>query len=84
VQTLLAARFVLEMLHGIGEPDLPAVEPCLRHGAVQDLAGRPDEGMAREVLLIARLLAHQHQRRPRRPLAEHCLRGMAVERTERA
>ena len=31
--------------------------------AVQQLAGRPDEGMALQVFLVARLLADEHQRR---------------------
>jgi hypothetical protein len=48
------------------------------------LAGGPDEGPPRDVLLVAGLLAHEHDARARRALAEHGLRRIAIRRAARA
>ena len=53
--------------------------PALSERSVEHLAGRPDEGAAGKVLLIARLLADQHQRRIGRAFAEHGLGRILVE-----
>src|SRR3546814_8434213 len=47
---------------------------------VEQAAGGADEGPALYILLIARLFAHQHDARRRRPLARHPLRRVAIER----
>jgi hypothetical protein len=47
---------------------------------VQHLARRPDEGLARQILLVAGLLADENDSRIVRPLAEHGLRCLAPER----
>src|SRR5690606_17949789 len=39
--------------------------------------GRSDEGLTGEVFAVARLLAHEHDGRGRRPLREDDLRGIA-------
>jgi hypothetical protein len=51
------------------------------HCAVEQVAGRADEGPALQVFLVARLFADQHQQRGRRTFAPHRLRGMKTERT---
>ncbi len=80
VQPDLAAGDELEVLHRIGDVDLAAVDAGLLQRPVEHLAGRADEGMAGEVLLVAGLLADQHQRRMVRAFAEHGLRGILPQR----
>src|SRR5207253_10118470 len=74
----------LEVLHRIGDEYLRAIEPRIRQGAVQHAAGRPDEWLAGDVLVVSRLLADQHQRRRSQSLAGDDLGGIAIERTARA
>ena len=73
-----AARHPFEMLDGIGDVGLAAVDPGLDETAVEQLAGGADKRMAGEVLGVARLLADKHDARPLRPLAEHGLRRVLV------
>ncbi len=80
----LAAPLELEMLHRVGDVDARAVDPGLRDGAVEHLAGGADERPSREILLVARLLADEHQRGVDRSFAEHCLRRMLVQVAARA
>jgi hypothetical protein len=47
------------VLDGVGEVYLAAVDARLRHRAVEELAGRTDEGLALQVLLVAGLLADE-------------------------
>src|SRR3546814_10779532 len=68
------------MLDRIGEEEPAAVEPGLCDRLVEQAAGGADEGPALYILLIARLFAHQHDARRRRPLARHPLRRVAIER----
>ena len=69
-----ARRRELEVLHGIGDVDNRAIDARFFERVVEDPPGRADERPAFPVLLIAGLLAHQHQRGTGRPLAEHRLR----------
>ena len=55
------------------------VDAGLREGAVEQLAGRADERAAGEILLVARLLADEHDARVERAFAEHGLGGVLVE-----
>lgn len=80
VQPPLAARLVLEVLDGVGEIDRLAVEASRRQRLVQHAPGGPDEGTARHVLAVARLLADEHDGSRHRPLAEYRLRRVAIER----
>ncbi len=57
----------LEMLHGIGDVDLVAIDPGLLHGAVKQLPGKSDEGVALLVILIPGLLADKGDGRPPGP-----------------
>src|SRR3546814_9525339 len=68
------------MLDRIGEEEPAAVEPGLCDRLVEQAAGGADEGPALYILLIARLFAHQHDARRRRPLARPPLRRVAIER----
>lgn len=84
-QMLLASRLVPEVLHRVGEPDLPSVKTRLFHRPVEQLVRRPDEGMAGQILLVARLLAHPlslARAAPRRTRSD--MSCMAIERTARA
>lgn len=51
----------LEVLDGVGEPQPVAVETGLGQGPVQQPPGRAHERRPLPVLLVAGLLAHQHQ-----------------------
>ena len=57
----------------------PALDAGIVECAVEHLAGRPDEGFARDVFLVARLLADEHEPRVLRPFAEDDLRRVFVE-----
>ena len=77
VDAPLAARLEFEMLDRVGDVDAGAVDAGLGKRAVEQLAGRADERPAGEILLIAGLLADEHERRVARALAEHGLgRGL--------
>jgi hypothetical protein len=52
--------------------------------AESNAAGRPDERLAGQVLLVAGLLADQHEIGPFWTLAGHRLGGVAIEGTSRA
>ena len=75
----LAAQFMTEVLHRVGDIGPIAWNLRFRQGAVEHLAGRSDEGPPDQILLVAGLLAHQHQRRGGGPLARHALGGVAPE-----
>ena len=81
MQARLAATVELEVLHGVGEVETVALESRIREGTVEQLPGRPDERPAREVLVIARLLADEHDARIAGPFPEYGLRGRLPERT---
>jgi hypothetical protein len=73
VQAALAAHLVLEVLDGVGHEGVVACDACFRQGPVENLSGGPHEGPSGEILLVAGLLAHQHQPRVSRTLAGHDL-----------
>ncbi len=70
-----AARLPFEVLDGVRHVGRCTVDPRLDECVVEHAAGRPDERPAGSVLLVARLLAHEHDRRLPRALAEHGLRA---------
>src|SRR5262249_6643783 len=80
VQTPLAARRPLEVLDGVGDVNLAAVDACGFEGAVEQSSSGADEGQAFPVFLVARLLAYQHHPRVRIAFAEHGLRRVFPER----
>src|SRR4029077_21140666 len=84
VDPALAALGPLEVLNGVGEVYLGAVDAGLVQGPVQDSPGRPDERTPLLVLLIARLLAEKHHRRIRLSLSEHGRRRALVQVAARA
>ena len=57
VQPPLAALFELEVLDRMGDEDVAAPDAGVVQRPVENAAGRPDEGLAGEVLLVAGLLA---------------------------
>ena len=65
------------MLDGIGHIGAAAVDPGRLHAAIEQLAGRPDEGVTGQILGIPGLLADEQDRGALRSLAEHGLRRVA-------
>ena len=84
VDAPLAARLEFEVLDRIGDIGALAVDAGIGQRPVEHRAGRPDEGLAREILLVARLLADEDEVGGRQALAEHRLGREAVERAARA
>lgn len=84
VQAARAARLPLEVLDRIGDVNPAAVDASRLQRLVQKPAGRADEGVALEVLLIARLFADHHERCGLRSFPEHRGRGVSVQRAAAA
>src|SRR6185369_4605764 len=68
------------MLDRIGDPARPRIDARVLQPGPQQLASRADERPAALLLLIARLLADDHQPRPGRPFASHGARAVAADR----
>src|SRR5690606_26600912 len=81
VQASLAALDELEVLDRIGLVNLLSVDPGAVEMRVEHPAGGPDERASRQVLLVARLLADDHQFGLSRALAHDRL---VVEKADRA
>ncbi len=60
MDSALAARLPLEMLHRIGEVNFFAIDPRFLQSAIHDFSGRSDERFSGHVFMIAGLLADQH------------------------
>ena len=71
----------LEVLDRVGLIDQRRVDAGVLEGAGEQATGRADERLAGAVLLVAGLLAHQHDRRSGVPIAEHRLGGVFEKRT---
>src|SRR3989442_4769264 len=74
VEAPLSGRTPLEMLHPVPHVDGLAIGPRFRERLVEDATSRSDEGAARAILLVPRLLADEDGTRPALALAEHGLR----------
>ena len=70
-----ATLLELEVLDHVGDVRLAACDPGGIEPTVELLAGRADERLALAVLLVAGLLAHEHQPRALQPFAEDGLGG---------
>src|SRR5438552_1830729 len=85
----LAARHLVRLgvavlrrpaLDDVRDVDVVSVEPhSLGDDLGQELAGAPDEGLALQVLVAARRLAHEHEARARVADAEHEVRAVRGE-----
>jgi hypothetical protein len=75
---------MLEMFDRIGDEHILARDPGALQCLIQDTAGRTNKWAAGQVLLVARLLADQHQTRSRAALTRHDLSAELVERAARA
>src|SRR5690606_15547793 len=71
----LAAVLEAEVLDGVGEVDVRAVDARRLEGVGEHPPGRPDEGLALPVLPVARLLADEHEPGPGVPRGEDHLGG---------
>src|SRR5690606_37454934 len=69
----------LEVLDRVGHIDGSAIDARLLERSVQDPPGGADERRAFEVLLVPRLFTDEQEAGVRRALAEHRLRGVAVQ-----
>lgn len=80
VQPYLAAPFMMEVLHRVGEVQRRAIDSQFSQRTVEQPAGRARERLSAQVLAIARLFPDQHHLGACRPLPEHGLRGLLPER----
>ena len=83
MQAALATLLEFEVLDGIGDEDLDSIKAGVGDRAVEDAAGRPDEGAAAQILVIAGLFPDEHDASIERPLSWNNLGGVLVERTAR-
>ncbi len=74
VEAALAAWPPFEVLDRIGQVDGLARDRGFLQGAIEQASGRPHKGLALAVLLVPRLLSHQHQLSACPPFAEDRLR----------
>ena len=79
VDAALATFHELEVLHDVGDVEALARQPDFLQGAIEDLAGRTDEGSPLPILLIAWLLTDEHDAGVRGPSAEDGLGRVSIE-----
>jgi hypothetical protein len=80
VDAPLAPQAVLEMLDYVRLVGVRRIDARLLERSVEHPSTGPHERLAETVLAIARLLAHEHQRRGGRAFSEHRLRRASPER----
>lgn len=73
--------FPLEMFHHIGNVNLGTVDAGLEQSFVEQLASGADERVSCEILAVARLFAHEHDRGSRGTFSEDRLGGIFPEVT---
>lgn len=81
VDATFSSRFSLEVLHGIGNVNLFAINACFRKGFVQKPAGRADKRFSFPIFLIAGLFADKDNSRAGQTFAEHSVCGAFPEIT---
>jgi hypothetical protein len=84
VQSSFATRLVLEVLHGVGNVDVGALDARGSKRLVKHLARGSDKGTPGKILLIAGLLSDQHQGSIGWAFPEHGLSGILVKFAARA
>src|SRR4051812_42763521 len=80
VEAPLAAQLPFEVLHRVRDIKMLPVDTRRFQAAVEEPSGRPDEGQALLVFLVAGLLAHQHDASMGVAGAEHRLGGVRPQR----
>src|SRR5512138_1711334 len=80
VDTTFAARLELEMFDCVRDVSQLSIDIGVLEGAIEHAARGTDEGLAREILLVAGLLADEHDLRALQASTEHRLRGIAPQR----
>jgi hypothetical protein len=70
----------LEVFDGVGLIRQPRIDVGVAERTRQQPSGRPDKRQPLDVLAVAGLLTHQHDRRIRMTMPENRLRGVLVER----
>src|SRR5207237_5999162 len=83
VKPPLAALLELEVLDRVGDEGVAARDAGVGQRLIENPSGWADERLARQILLVARLLADQHQAGMYAPLPRHGLGRKFVERTAR-
>ncbi len=84
MQPSFAAHLMFEMLDRIGDEGVLARNARLLERGVENAAGGPNERLARQVLLVAGLLADQHEICLFRAFPRNRLGRVAIERTSPA
>jgi hypothetical protein len=84
VQAALASPLEFEMFDGIGDENLNPIKAGVSCRAVENAAGRPDEGATAQIFIIARLFPDEHDAGVERPLSGNNLSGVLIKRTPRA
>jgi len=79
VNPALAALFELKMFDGVGYINDRPVNTSLLQRAIEQTAGRTNEGTSHSIFLVARLLADKHDRSRWRTFAEHRLCSVLIE-----
>ncbi len=79
VDATLAAGLPFEMLDGISDVDLLAVDACLDETSVEEMAGGTDEGVALEVFAIAGLFTDEEETRVTAAFTEDGLGGVLIQ-----
>jgi hypothetical protein len=80
VDAPLAARRPLEVLDRIRHPAAVPRDVGVGESAIEQPPGRADERTAGSILVVARLLPDEHDRRVGGAVAPHGLGGVAIER----
>jgi hypothetical protein len=75
------AGLLFEVFHRIRDVNLRPIDSSFLQRAVHDLARRTNEWFARDILVIARLFAHQHHRCALGPFAKNSLGSPFVQMT---
>src|SRR5262245_30972714 len=77
MQPKLSSGLVLEVLDGIGDVQPLARQVGGRKGPIENSSRRSDEGSARQIFPVARLLADEHHQSGGGAVAADALRGVA-------
>ena len=76
-----SALNIFEMFYGVGDVSRASIDPRRPQMIVEQLSRWADEGSAFDILLIARLFAHDHQGSVLRPFTHD---GVIIQQSDRA
>lgn len=79
VKATLPSRLPFEVLHGICDVRIPAIDPGRLKAAVEQVSGGPNEGLPGQIFLIAGLFSDHQEGRALSAFAEDGLSSLKVE-----